>query len=163
MRRLTLIFTVFLAAGCSLDDLSRISILNETTVSIYALPYASEFTEGDWIPPGTYGEFYSINYEALDAFAYFTLYYDSLIVYLKDHDAHPVKFYKDGSTLNYDATMNPFTNNGVWKERKYNRHLSGSARNTMEEKTVFEHYFCIEEKYVKSLSDSIMHELNPAP
>ncbi|RPI44648.1 MAG: hypothetical protein EHM46_02630, partial [Bacteroidetes bacterium] len=62
---------VLLAAGCSDDRLSWLSIMNETSVSIYTLPYASDFAEGEWIMPGTFSEFYSINYETLDAFACF--------------------------------------------------------------------------------------------
>ena len=152
-----------LACGCAGDDISRLSIMNDTGISIYALPYASDFTDGDWIAPGTFVDFYSISHESLDAYAFFTLYYDSVIIYLEDHDLYPVKFYQDGSTVNYDATRNPFTNPDVWDQRKFKSYISGSPINSMEEKRIFEHFFAIERKYVKILSDSVLHELNPAP
>jgi hypothetical protein len=34
-------------AGCASDDLSQIAIRNMTDVPIYALPYSSDFTDGD--------------------------------------------------------------------------------------------------------------------
>lgn len=163
MRRYALILMVFLMAGCMGDDLTRLSIRNDTSTPIYALPYASDFTEGKWIPPGTFNDFYSIGCETLDAYAYFSLYYDSLIIYMKESDDRPIKFYRDGTTSNYDPTLNPFTNPKVWNERKYSRYMSGSTFNTLEEKNIFEHYFCIDPGYIKSLNDTVVRDLNPAP
>lgn len=162
MRGIILIFLVLLLAGCNSDDLSWISIRNDTTVPIYALPYSADFTNGDWIQPGAADEFYSLNCDCLDGFGYFSFYYDSLIVYVKDMEDTPVKFYKDGTTINYDPTLNPFINEDVWKMRDFDRRLSGSAFNTLEEKHIFEYYFCIEAESVKFLSDTITQELQPA-
>ncbi|MCK5137005.1 MAG: hypothetical protein KAR19_14560 [Bacteroidales bacterium] len=163
MKSITLILVLFLLTGCADDDLSWISIRNETEVSIYAQSYSSGFTNGDWILPGLADEFYSISCDCLDGYAYFSFYYDSLIIYMKDHEEDPIKFYQDGSTENYDPTLNPFTNPDVWKKREFERHLSGSSFNTPGEKHIFEHYFCIDAESVKSLADTILHELNPAP
>jgi len=162
MRGLAFIILGFIVAGCNNDELSRISIRNDTTIPIYVLPYSSDYSNGDWIQPGVVDEFYSLNCDCLDGFGYFSFYYDSLIVYMKDMDETPVKFYKDGTTINYDPTKNPFINEEVWKKRNYDKHLEGSAFNTLEEKHIFEHYFCIEAESVKSLSDTITQELQPA-
>jgi hypothetical protein len=162
MRGLVLIVLVFLLAACSSDELSRISIRNDTTIPIYVLPYSSDFSNGDWIQPGVVDDFYSLDCDCLDGFEYFSFYYDSLIVYLKDREDTPVKFYKDGSTINYDPTLNPFINEEVWKTRNYDRHLEGSAFNTLEEKHIYEHYFSIEAESIKSLSDTVTLELEPA-
>jgi hypothetical protein len=162
MSRLVWIILGFLAVACSSNDLSYISIRNDTELPIYALPYSSEFTDGNWIQPGVTDEFYSINCDCLDGYAYFSFYYDSLIIYIKDHDDEPVKFYKDGSTVNYDPTLNPFTNPDVWNTHSFERHVSGSSFETMEEKRIMEHYFAIEPESVKSLADTLTHELNPA-
>ena len=151
-----------LGVGCSTDEQSWISIRNETEVPIYALPYSSDFTDGEWIQPGIADNFYTIDCNCLDGFAYFSFYYDSLIVYLKDRDDDPIKFYQDGTTINYDPTLNPFSNPDVWKSRAFDKHLPGNAFSTLEEKHIFEHYFCIEAEKIKSLSDTILHELNPA-
>lgn len=138
-------------AGCTNDELSWISIKNDTTIPIYVLPYSSEFTNADWIQPGVSDDFYSLNCDCLDGFAYFSFYYDSLIVLMKDHDGDPIKFYKDGTTVNYNPALNPFINEDVWKVQDFDRAVSGSAFNTIEEKHIYEHYFCIEEENVKSL------------
>lgn len=148
------ILGLILLMGCTNDDLSWISIKNETTTAIYALPYSSEFTDADWIQPGVSDEFYSISCDCIDGFTYFSFYYDSLIVLLKDHDDDPIKFYKDGTTLNYDSKLNPFINPDVWHVKDFDRTVSGSLFNTLEEKHIFEYYFCIEEESVKSLSQS---------
>jgi len=162
MRGLALIILVFLLTGCNGDELSWISIQNDTSIPIYALPYSSDYTNGDWIQPGVADEFYSLNCDCLDGFDYFSFYYDSLIVYMKDMEDSPVKFYKDGTTINYDPTLNPFINEEVWKMRDFSKNLSGSELNSFEEKHIFESYFCIEAEHVKSLSDTITQELQPA-
>lgn len=162
MRGLTLIFLLFLVAGCNSDDLSWISIQNNTTIPIYVQPYSADFANSNWIQPGVADEFYSLQSDCLDGFDYFSFYYDSLIVHLKDMDENPVKFYKDGTTINYDPTLNPFINEEVWKLRNFEKHLDGSAFNTLEEKHIFEYYFCISTESVKSLSDTITQELQPA-
>lgn len=162
MRGLVLIVLVLLVAGCSNDELSWISIRNDTSIPIYVQPFSSDFANGDWIQPGGVDEFYSLNCDCLDGFAYFSFYYDSLIVHLKDMDETPVKFYKDGTTINYDPTLNPFVNEDVWKMRNFEKHLSGSVFNSSEEKHIFEYYFTIEAESVKSLSDTITQVLQPA-
>ena len=162
MRGVAIIFLVFLLAGCSNDELSWISIRNDTSIPIYVLPYSSDYTDGEWIQPGIVDDFYRLNGDFLDGFAYFSFYYDSLIVFLKDREETPVKFYKDGTTVNYDPTLNPFINRDVWKSRNFDTHLSGSSFNTLEEKHIFESYFCIDGEKIKSLSDTITMELHPA-
>jgi len=156
MRGIILAVTILILTGCSNDDLTWISIRNGTGTPIYALPYSSDFTNGDWIQPGVSDEFYSINCDCLDGFTYFSFYYDSLIVYLKDHEEEPIKFYKDGTTINYNPQLNPFINKDVWLTHEFERHLSGSVFNTMEEKHVSEHYFNVDAASVKSIN--INHE-----
>ena len=148
------IWTILLITftGCAKDDLSLISVRNGTTTPIYVLPYSSEFTNAEWIQPGVSDDFYSISCDCIDGFTYFSTYYDSLIVLLKDHDDDPIKFYKDGTTLNYDPALNPFINPDVWLEKDFDRAVSGSAFNTLEEKHIYEHYFWIKEESVKSLA-----------
>lgn len=152
MRGFIWIIVLVVLSGCAGDELSWISIKNETTIPIYALPYSSEFTNADWIQPGVSDDFYSINCDCIDGFGYFSFYYDSLIILIEDHDEDPIKFYKDGTTVNYNPALNPFINEDVWKVQDFDRAVSGSAFNTIEEKHIFEHYFCIEEEQVKSLS-----------
>ena len=151
MRGFIWIIVLIALTGCTNDDLSWISIRNDTTTPIYVLPYSSEFTNADWIQPGVSDDFYSISCDCIDGFTYFSFYYDSLIVLLKDHDDESIKFYKDGTTVNYNSALNPFINPDVWHIQDFDRAVSGSAFNTLEEKHIFEHYFCIEEENVKSL------------
>ncbi len=113
-------------------------------IPIYAISYSSDYSDGDWIQPGVYDEFYSISIDHLNGYEYFSVYYDSLIVFLKDHEDQPVKFYKDGKTINYDPRLNPFTNPDVWQTRAFNRHLPGSSFESLEEKQIYEDYFSIE-------------------
>jgi hypothetical protein len=153
MKDLIRISLLFLLAGCTNEELSYVSIRNDTDIPIYALPYSAEYTEGEWIEPGVTDEFYSIKCDCLDGFEYFSFYYDSLIVYLKDLDEHPVKFFKNGKTINYDPTLNPFTNPDVWRSRI----LNGADHNLIQE-----HYFPIKAKYVKSLGDTLNFRLNPS-
>lgn len=162
MRGLSLLLLIFVMAGCSNDDLSWISIRNGTSIPIYALPYSADYTNGEWIQPGVSDDFYSLNCDYLDGFAYFSFYYDSLIVFLKNHEETPIRFYKNGTTINYDPTLNPFINRDVWKTHNFEKHLSGSSFNTLEEKHIFEHYFSIDTEKVKFLSDTITQELHPA-
>ena len=146
------VIVLLILSGCASDELSWISIKNDTTIPIYVLPYSSEFTNADWIQPGVSDDFYSINCNCIDGFAYFSFYYDSLIVLLDEHDDEPIKFYKDGTTVNYDPELNPFINEDVWETHDFDRAVSGSAFNTLEEKHIIEHYFRIREEHVKSLS-----------
>ncbi|PID91812.1 MAG: hypothetical protein CSA96_06470 [Bacteroidetes bacterium] len=160
--RTSLIIALLLAlASCKDDDISWIAIENVTALPIYASAYSSDYTEGDWIQPGVTDEFYSIANNWLDGFAYFSFYYDSLVIYIKDHE-YPVRFYKDGRAENYDPTLNPFTNPEVWKTRSYKRYMDGSLTESLEEKQIFEHYFSIEAEKVKTLSDTIYQLLTPA-
>jgi hypothetical protein len=152
---------LLILAGCANDDLSWISIKNDTTIPIYVQPYSSEFTNSDWIPPGVTDDFYSINCDCIDGFSYFSFYYDSLIIQLKDHNEETIKFYKDGTTLNYAPEMNPFINKDVWEIRDIDRPVSGTAFNSVEEKHIVEHYFRIKEAYVKSLT--VDTESDPLP
>ena len=162
MRRIVILFLFFLLAGCNNDELSWISIRNDTSIPIFVLPYTSDYTYGEWIQPYVSDEFYSLNCDCLDGFTYFSFYYDSLIIYMKDLEETTIKFYKDGTTLNYDPTLNPFINRDVWKSRSFDRNLSSTSFNTLEEKHIFDHYFCIEAESIKSLSDTITSELHPA-
>lgn len=152
MRGFIWILALIFIAGCANETQSWISIKNETTIPIFVLPYSSDFTNADWIQPGVSDDFYSINCDCLDGFEYFSFYYDSLIIHMQDHDDEPIKFYKDGTTENYNPALNPFINEDVWKVQDFNRAVSGSAFNTIEEKHIYEYYFCIEEEQVKSLS-----------
>ena len=163
MKGVVSIIVLVLLAGCMNDELSWISIRNQTEVPLYALPYSSDFTEGEWIPPGEADEFYSINCNCLDPFGYFSFYYDSLIIVMKDFEDDPIKFYKDGTTVNYDATFNPFTNPNVWKTKEFDlSKTEGPPDLAYDSKHIFEHYFSISTCFIKSLSDTIVLELNPA-
>ena len=162
MRRVAWFVILFLLAGCTSNEQSWISIRNDTALPIFALPYTSEFTDGEWIQPGVADDFYSIDCDCLDGYNYFSFYYDSLIIYLKDDDQNPIKFYQDGTTVNYDPTQNPFTNPDVWKIRDFNRHVNGNALTALEEKHIYEHYFCVKAENVASLSDTVLYELDPA-
>ena len=152
MRGVLLVFILFILAGCSNDDLTWISIKNGTGTPIYVLPYTSDYSNGDWIQPGVADKFYSIDCDCIDGFSYFSFYYDSLIVYLKDYSEDPIKFYKDGTTINYDPLLNPFINEEVWNTHDFERHLSGSGFNTLEEKHIFEYYFTVQSSAVKSIN-----------
>ena len=152
MRGFIWILALIVMAGCANESQSWISIKNETTIPIYVLPYSSDFTNADWIQPGVSDDFYSISCDCLDGFTYFSFYYDSLIIHMEDHDEDPIKFYQDGTTVNYNPALNPFINEDVWKVQDFTRAVSGSAFNTIEEKHIYEYYFCIEEEQVKSLS-----------
>lgn len=163
MKGLAGIFLLFLLVGCGNNDLSLMSIRNQTDVSIYTQPYSSEFANSDWIEPGGSDEFYSINCDCLDGFEYFSFYYDSLIVILIDHPNEPIKFYKDGTTLNYDPTLNPFMNPDVWKIREFDRYLTNSNSELgHQEEHISEHFFSVTKENIKSLNDTIVQELNPA-
>jgi len=155
MKGIILAVTLLILTGCNNDDLSWISIKNGTGTPIYVLPYSSDYTNGDWIQPGVSDEFYSINCDCIDGYTYFSFYYDSLIVYLKDHGEEPIKFYKDGTTFNYDPQLNPFTNKEVWVTHDFERTLSGSAFNTLEEKHIYEYYFSVDAASVKSININI--------
>jgi len=152
MRGFIWIIVLIALSGCSKNHLTYISIKNDTAIPIYVLPYSAEFTNADWIQPGVSDDFYSINCDCLDGYSYFSFYYDSLIVLMQDHDGDPIKFYKDGTTVNYDPELNPFVNPDVWRITNFERAVTGSAFNTIEEKHVYEYYFCIKEENVKSLS-----------
>lgn len=151
MKGIIIAMALLILAGCSNDELTWISIKNATGTPIYALPYTEEYTQGEWIQPGITDEFYSINCDCLDGFSYFSFYYDSLIVFLKDHEEEPIKFFKDGTTVNYDPVLNPFINKEVWKIRDFEKHLSGTSFNTMEEKHIYEYYFTVDAAFVKSI------------
>ena len=153
MKVLLSIFILLVIAGCNKDDLSYLSICNETPVPIYATSYTSDYSDGDWIPPGISDDFYSININHLDGFRYFSLFYDSLVVFLKDHEEHPVKSYSDGKTINYDPELNPFTNPEVWQTRNFHSRVKGSSFEGLEEKQISEDYFSIEISSIISLSD----------
>ena len=152
MRGFIWIIVLIALSGCAKNDITYISIKNETAIPIYVLPYSAEFTNADWIQPGVSDDFYSINCDCLDGYSYFSLYYDSLIVLMQDHDDDPIKFYKDGTTVNYDPELNPFVNQDVWRTTDFKKGVTGSAFNTIEEKHVYEYYFSIKEENVKSLS-----------
>lgn len=165
MKRLLLILMLvsIVLAGCESDELSCISIRNQTEMPIYAQPYSTDYSDGDWIQPGLVDEFYSINCDCLDGFKYFSFYYDSLIVRIKDHEDDPIKFFKDGTTVNYDPLLNPFTNPDVWKTRTLERSMPGKFfKSNYEEREVIEHYFCIDDDCIRSLKTIEVKELNPS-
>ncbi len=151
MKAILLAVAISILAGCNNDELTWISIKNNTGTPIYVLPYSEDYTNGDWIQPGVSDEFYSINCDCLDGFSYFSFYYDSLIVLLKDHGEDPIKFFKDGTTINYDSSLNPFINKNVWLKHNFEKHLEGSLFNTLEEKHISEYYFTVEASSVKSI------------
>ena len=161
MKRFIWIFILILLVGCNNKDLTWISIKNETTIPIYTLPYSSDFTNADWIQPGATDDFYSISCDCLDGFTYFSFYYDSLIVLIKDDAENPIKFYKDGRTINYNAELNPFINPEVWHKQDFDRTVDGTAFSTLEEKHIYEYYFCIEQENVKSLA--VVDGSDPGP
>lgn len=152
MRILSVILMFSALIGCNNDELSYISVRNQTPTSIYVLPFASGYSDGDWIQPGLSDEFYSIGVDHLDGYEYFCLYYDSLIIYIKDHEDKPVKFYRDGTTINYNPSRNPFTNPKMWTSRNYNENGSGSAYQSSGRKEVNEDYFVIDEASIISLT-----------
>jgi len=152
MKILTLAIALIFLTSCSNDEITWISIKNATGIPIYVLPYSEEYTNGSWIQPGVSDEFYSINCDCLDAFSYFSFYYDSLIIYFKDLGDDPIKFFKDGTTINYEQGLNPFINKDVWQTQDFDKHLSGSAFNTLEEKHINEYYFTVDAASVKSIT-----------
>lgn len=158
---LTLLLLTFM--GCNDDELSYISICNETPVPIYALSYASDISDGDWIQPGFTDEFFSISISSLNGFEYFSTYYDSLIIFVKDYEDEPVRFYSDGVTVNYDPKINPFTNPDVWQTRSFKRHLPESYSEGLEEKWIYEDYFSIEISKIISLRGINLTDSDPAP
>jgi hypothetical protein len=151
MRGFIWIVVLVILSGCANNELTWISVKNDTSIPLYVLPYSADFTNADWIQPGVSDDFYSINCDCLDGFTYFSHYYDSLIVLMQDHDGDPIKFYKDGTTVNYDSKLNPFTNPDVWRKKDFDRTVTGSGFNTFEEKHIYEYYFCVKEESVKSL------------
>jgi hypothetical protein len=162
MRRITYLLLIMVLTGCGSDDLSWISIHNNTEIPIYAMPYSSEFANGEWIQPGLMDEFYSINCKCLDGFTYFTTYYDSLIIFMKGQGDDPIKFYRDGTAINYDPTQNPFTNPDVWATLEYDQTISDDQSNSdQEEKHISEHYFSIDAIKIKSLADTTLRKLDP--
>ncbi len=154
MRSLIIILVLSVLMGCNNDDFSYVSIRNETTSPIYVLPYASEYSDGDWIQPGFTDEFYSIGIDHLNGYEYFCVYYDSVIVYIKDKEDEPIKFYSDGTTINYDPALNPFINPDVWISRNFNEVVSGSAFESIKKKVINEDYFIIDAASITSLANA---------
>jgi len=154
MRSLIFIFALSALMGCNNDDFSYVSIRNETTSPIYVLPYASEYSDGDWIQPGYTNEFYSIGIDHLNGYEYFCAYYDSVIVYIQDKEDEPIKFYSDGTTINYDPALNPFINPDVWISRNFDKVVSGSTFKGFEKKAINEDYFIIDAASIISLANA---------
>ena len=154
MRKLAFILALTTLWGCNNDEYSYISIRNETTTPIYVLPYVSDYSDGDWINPGFTDEFYSIGVDHFNGYEFFCVYYDSLIIYLKDYEDDPVKFYKDGTTINYDPTRNPFTNPEMWTSRSFDELESGSTFDNLQEKEISEDYFTIDYNSIISFYSS---------
>jgi hypothetical protein len=162
MRYTLPLILVLLITACNRDDYAFISLKNDTGVPIFALPYSAQYTNGDWIGPGETDEFYTLETDHLNAFEYFSYYYDSLVVYMEGSDDFPVKFYKNGHTVNYDPTLNPFTNREVWIQRNLEMAEAGSGMESVKRKHVLEHYFTIKADKVKSLGDTLWSTLHPA-
>lgn len=152
MRILSIILVLSALMGCNNDEFSYISVRNQTPAPIYVLPFASGYSDGDWIQPGLSDEFYSIGVDHLNGYEYFCLYYDSLIVYIKDQENDPVKFYSDGTTINYDPSLNPFTNPDMWTSRNYNEYGTGPEYSSSEEKVVNDDYFEIDANSITSFT-----------
>lgn len=162
MRILALSILLVSLIGCNDDELSYISISNETPIPIYALSYTSDYSDGDWIQPGLIDEFYSIGIGSLNGFEYFSVYYDSLIIFVRDYEDEPVKFYSDGATVNYNPILNPFINPDVWETRSFKRHLPKTAMEGLEEKRIYEDYFSVEISEIISLRDVNLGDSDPA-
>ena len=163
MKRVLLLLLPVLLAGCNNDELSSISVRNLTEIPLYVQPYSTDYADGSWIQPGLMEDFYTIGCDCLDGFRYFSFYYDSLIVHIKDMEDQPVKFYKDGTTINYNPTLSPFTNPDVWKIREIKREEPGTViRSNYREKLVIEHYFCISPNEIKSMKQKVVKELIPS-
>jgi hypothetical protein len=157
------IIILLMLTGCGSDELSSISVRNMTEIPLYVQPYSSDFTDGNWIQPGLMEDFYTINCDCLDGFRYFSFYYDSLIIHIKDMEDQPIKFYKDGTTINYDPTLSPFTNPDVWRIKESARELPGKViRSNYEDHLVYEHYFCISTASIKSLKQVEVKEMTPS-
>lgn len=157
------ILILLILAGCSKNDVSNISVRNLTDLPLYVQPYSSDFTDGGWIQPGLMEEFYTINCDCLDGFRYFSFYYDSLIIHIKDFEDQPIKFYKDGTTINYDPTLSPFTNPDVWRVKESHSEVQGKViKSNYEERMIIEHYFCISTESIKSLREIEVKELTPS-
>lgn len=163
MRGFQWILILLLVTGCSRNDLSSISVRNLTDLPLYVQPYSSDFTDGNWIQPGLMEDFYTINCDCLDGFRYFSFYYDSLIIHIKDFEDQPIKFYKDGTTINYDPTLSPFTNPDVWKVKESQSEVQGKViKSNYEERVIIDHYFCISTESIKSLKEIEVKELTPS-
>ncbi len=162
MRILPLAILFIFLTGCNDGELSYVSICNETPVPIYAVSYASEYSDGDWIQPGLIDEFFSIGISSLNGFEYFSVYYDSLIIFVKDYEDEPVRFYSDGVTVNYDPKLNPFTNPDVWQTRSFKRRLPTTASQGLEEKRIYEDYFSIEISKIISLCETNLTDSDSA-
>lgn len=163
MRGFQWILILLILNGCSKNDVSSISVRNLTDLPLYVQPYSSDFTDGGWIQPGLMEEFYTINCDCLDGFRYFSFYYDSLIIHIKDFEDQPIKFYKDGTTINYDPTLSPFTNPDVWRVKESQSEVQGKViKSNYEDRVVTEHYFCISTESIKSLREIEVEELTPS-
>lgn len=154
MRTLTLIIAFLVLAGCNDDEISYLSVRNETPQPFYAVFYTAGLSEGEWVQPGSTDNFFSLNLDHVNSFEYFSFYYDSVIVYLKEDENRPIKFYKDGSTVNYNPELNPFINSEVWHTRHFVRHQPGSSLESLEEKQIYEDYFSIETEWIISLKST---------
>jgi len=161
MRIALFVFIALMLGACAQDDYSAMGIRNKTEVPIFALPYVADYTSGAWIQPGLTDDFYTIDCDCLDGYDYFSFYYDSLVIFLEGMETHPIKFFKDGSTVNYDPTKNPFTNQDVWVSWEYDGIEPGNQE-SVKQRSYTEHFFVIETSAVKILSDTLWTELNPA-
>ena len=74
MRTLTLIIAFLVLAGCNDDEISYLSVRNETPQPFYAVFYTAGLSEGEWVQPGSTDNFFSLNLDHVNSFEYFSFY-----------------------------------------------------------------------------------------
>ena len=85
-----------------------------------------------------------------------------MIIFVKDYEDEPVKFYSDGVTINYDTKLNTFTNPDVWQTRSFKRYLPETASEGLEAKWIYEDFFSVEISKIISLCDAHLTDSDSA-